>query len=220
MATTLPAIRDTDIELEAAALAYTKECVRFIHTDSVRLIGCSWFTKEGGHNLTRRILKQYAMTNPFTMDEVITDAMAGWSDAHWALGELITEFQARGQQLPPQLVSYDIHAWRTQHPSARHGGRERADHATRNLVAAVIIRAVVEHFGLRATKSRQSKRPAKRRSAASCLAQALKEELPKEVFKPTERGLEAMWENFGPRLLKFADASLKIPLPVPSLPPR
>jgi hypothetical protein len=213
----LPAICDTDID--AAALAYTKECVRFIHTDSVRLFGCSWFTKEGGHHLTRRFLKQYALINQFTLDEIFTDAVAGWSHAHWALGELITEFQARGQQLLPQLAAYDIHAWRMQHPSNR-GGRERADHVTRNIAAAVIMKAVVEHFGLKATKNKQSKRPARHRSAASLLAQALKEELPEGVFKPGERTLEAMWENFGPRLLRFAAGFRPpIPLPVPNFPP-
>jgi hypothetical protein len=216
----LPAMRDTDIELDAAALAYTKECVRFIHSDSIRLWSCSWFTKEGGHYLTRRFLKQYALINQFTMDEVYADAIAGWSHAHWALGELITEFQARGQQLPPQLAAYDIHAWRMQHPSNR-GGRERADQSSRNIAAAVVMQEVVKHFGVKATRNRESKRPAKRRSAASLLAQALHEELPEGIYKPTERALEAMWQSFGPLLLRFAAGFRPpIPLPVPKLPPR
>src|SRR5262249_1151465 len=126
---------------------------------------------------------------------------------------------ARGQQLLPQLAAYDIHAWRMQHPSNR-GGREKADHITRNIAAAVIIKAVVERFGLKATRNRESKAPAKTRSAGSLLAQALKEELPEGIYKPTERAWEAMWENFGQRLLRFADGFRpQIPLPVPNLPP-
>jgi hypothetical protein len=87
--------------IEVEALKYAKECVRFMHTDSLRATGYSSFSKEGSRLISRRVLKAYAMMSPFTMDEMVTYAMAGWHDAHEALGELISEFHARGQQLPP-----------------------------------------------------------------------------------------------------------------------
>jgi hypothetical protein len=153
------------------------------------------------------------MTNPFTMDETVTDAMAGWHDAHEALGELISEFHARGQQLPPQLAAYDIHAWRRRLPSSR--GRRKSDNVTRNICIAFIMDVLCKRFGLKATRNRQSKQPERRQSAAGILAQALKEELPRELFKPSARGLETMWEDCGPQLLKFA-AVFQVPLPIPN----
>jgi hypothetical protein len=87
-------------------LAYAKMCVRFMHEGSMRGYGVSWFTKEGSHRFTRQFLKGYAMSpSPFAMAEIVAEAMAGWHDAHEALGELISEFHARGQELPPQLAS-------------------------------------------------------------------------------------------------------------------
>jgi|SRR5262249_8486816 len=206
--TTLPATT-----VEAEALTYAKQCVRFMHTDSLRATGYSWFSKEGSRLLSRRVLKAHAMTNPFTMDEIVTCAMAGWHDAHEALGELISEFQARGQQLPPQLAAYDIHAWHQRLSPPR--GRRKSDNATRNICAALIIEVLCKRFGLKATRTRQSKRPERRQSAAGILAQALKEELPDQFFKPTARRMESMWEDCGPRLLKFA-AAFSVPLPIPN----
>jgi hypothetical protein len=197
--------------IEAEALRYAKECVRFVHTESLRLTGLSWFSKEGSRLFSRRILKQHAMTSPSTMDEMVTCAMAGWHDAHEALGELIKEFLARGQQPPPQLAFYNIHAWEERLSSLR--GRRKSDNATRNIADAKIIDATCKYFGLKATRNRQSKRPERRQAAAGILAQAHREELPKEMFKPSARALETMWESDGPFLLKFAAA---IPLPVPN----
>jgi hypothetical protein len=177
--TNLPAMIETE------ALTYAKECVRFMHTDSLRTSGYSWFSKEGSRRLSRRVLKAYAMTGPFTMDEMVTCAMAGWHDAHEALGELISEFHARGQQLPPQLAFYDVHAWNQRLSSSR--GRRKSDNATRNICIASIVDVLCKRFGLKATRNRQSKRPERRQSAAGILAQALKEELPHECNSPTDR---------------------------------
>jgi hypothetical protein len=153
------------------------------------------------------------MTNPSTMDEIVTDAMAGWHDAHEALGELIIECNARGQQLPPQLATYDVHVWGQRLSNLR--GRRKSDNATRNVCMALIMDALCQRFGLKATRNRKSKQPERRQSAAAILAQALKEELPRELFKPSARGIETMWEDWGPRLVKFA-ATLQVPLPVPN----
>jgi hypothetical protein len=199
--------------VEVEALTYAKECIRFMHTDSLRATGYSWFSKEGSRELSRRILKVHAMTSPFAMDEIVTYAMAGWHDAHEALGELISEFHARGQQLPCQLAAYDIHAWHRRLASLR--GRRKSDNVTRNICAALIVDALCKRFGLKATRNRQSKRPERRQSAAGILAQALKEELPHEFFKPSARGIETMWEDCGPRLVKFAVA-FRVPLPIPN----
>jgi hypothetical protein len=199
--------------VEAEALAYAKECVRFMHADSLRATGHSWFSKEGSRRLSRRVLKAYAMTSPFTMDEIVTHAIAGWHDAHEALGELIAECHARGQQLPPQLASYDVHAWGQRLSNLR--GRRKSDNATRNICVALIMDALCQRSSLKPTKNRQSKRPERRQSAAGILAQALKEELPRELFKPSARGIETMWEDCGPQLVKFAVA-FRVPLPVPN----
>jgi hypothetical protein len=200
--------------VEAEALTYAKECIRFMHTDSLRATGYSSFSKEGSRLLSRRVLKAYAMTSPFTMDEIVTYAMVGWHDAHEALGELISEFHARGQQLPPQLATYDIHAWHRRLASSR--GRRKSDNVTRNICAALIMDALCQRFGLKPTRNRQSKRPERRQSAAGILAQALKEELPHDLFKPSSRGIETMWEDCGPQLVKFAAYPLRVPLPIPS----
>src|SRR5262249_49942786 len=73
-------------QINAAGLARARQCVRYIHTVSVRNSSHSWFSKETGHLLTRNVLRQWAVSDPFAMDVVITDAMAGWDDAHKALG--------------------------------------------------------------------------------------------------------------------------------------
>jgi hypothetical protein len=211
MTTTLPTT-----SIEGEALAYAKECVRFIHADSIRQTGTSWFSKEGGHMLLRRVMKQHAMSSPFGMDEIVCDAIAGWPDAHEALGELIGAFHALGQKLPPQLASYDVHAWRQRISGL--GRRQKADHITRNIAIAVILDAIVKNFPpLKATQSRQSRKPPKHGSAASIVAQALREELAEHhLLKPDARAIEGMWENCGPRLLAFAaDFRNPIPLPVP-----
>src|SRR5262245_16992262 len=133
MTRNLPAIRDSEIEqIEAAMLVYAKQCVRFIHNDSLRLTGYSWFSRAGGHMLTRRVMKQYAMRDPFTLDEIISDAIAGWPDAIDALDEIITTFHALGHKLPPQLAAYDIHMRRIRHPAGI-GRRQKADHISRNI---------------------------------------------------------------------------------------
>jgi hypothetical protein len=117
--------------IETEGLKYAKECVRLIHTESIRLIGYSWFSKEGSRWFSRRILKQHALSSPFTMDECVAYAMAGWHDMHETLGELISEFHARGQQLPPQLATYDIHAWHQRLSSLR--GRRKSDNVTHGI---------------------------------------------------------------------------------------
>jgi hypothetical protein len=215
----LPAPSDVEIErINAAGLAYAKLCVRYIHTLSVQKTGHSWFSKEMGHQLTRNALSQVAMHDPFGMDRVLTDAMAGWPDAHDALGGLIGEFNARGEKLPPQLATYDIHAWRTRLSDLGH--RQRADNISRNMAWAVIIKALGDHFGTKPTRSRKSKQPPKCRTACSLLAQALKEELPANLCRPAERTIEGMWETIGPVMLHFATTLFRpedIALPIPYL---
>jgi hypothetical protein len=192
--TNLPATR-----VEAEALLYARKCVRYLHDGSVRGYGVSWFSKEGGRRLTRIFWKSYALHNQFTMDEVVASAMAGGHDEHEALGELITEFHARGQQLPPQLATYDVHAWNRRLSSPP--GRRKSDNVTRNLAFALVIDALVKHFGVKPTKNRAARRPAQRQSASSILAEALKQELPDVMFKPTVRAIEFMWQDSGPGLV-------------------
>ena len=143
--TSLPQVRDTEDE----ALAYAKQ----------RLVEYRvGFSREAGRAFARSMLKDYALSHQFGMSNVKHAARSGGEDAHLALIDLITEFNARGQLLPPQLADYNIDA-HNPHLPPRPPGPRKADHLVRNLLFVLLIADLADMFGLHWVRNRQSKSP-------------------------------------------------------------
>jgi hypothetical protein len=177
--TNLPQVRD----VEAEALAYAKQLLAEYG---------ALLSPENSRTFSRLMLKNYALSHPLNLSNLIYDAKAGWEDAHLALIELIAEFEGSGRWKPPQLVSYTIDALNPNLPP-RPRGPNKANQVTRNIVVVVVVSALVERFGLRAVRNREARAPERRSSACALVAQAL-EDTPGSILG--ERAVEKVWENF------------------------
>src|SRR5262245_34766204 len=135
------------------------------------------FCREINRIFVREMLKDYARFHPFGMSNLMHDARNGWEDAHLALGEMIVDYQRKGEQLPPQLASYCIDLLNP-HLPPRLRGPNKASSITRNIVIVAVVDELVQRFGLHAVRSRSSKAPRRRPSACAILALARAAEKP------------------------------------------
>ncbi len=140
---------------------------------------------------SRAVLKDFALSHPFNMSTLIHDARCGWEDAHLALIELIAEYTGTGRVLPQQLASYNIDILNPNLPP-RSGGPNKANLLSRNILIVMVVKALVERFGLRAVKNRGARSPTWPPSASSIVDAAL------EAGGPSlgERRVEKVWETF------------------------
>jgi hypothetical protein len=176
--TTLPATLQ-----EAEALDVARALVREFHV-------C--FGSEAGRLGSLCMLKDFALSHPFNLSSLMYDARQGWQLAHEAISELIAERLARGEELGPQLASYEIDHLNPALPP-RQRGPAKHTHIARNIIIVAMISAVSERCGLRPVRSRQSRAPVRRPSASAVVAQAMTAE---GVPSMGERQVEKIWERF------------------------
>jgi len=144
--------------------------------------------------MVRRLFKELARLYPNDMLKVIATARAGNADAKDAMLELANDYLYRGEKLPVPLANFQMELNAGHLP--RHPARKKASNFLRNWAIAIIILELIDKFPfLRPTRSRDSRSPSRRRSACAIMAEALKLELPKGVFKPGEKAVEEIWRQ-------------------------
>jgi hypothetical protein len=156
--------------------------------------GHSFFVPEAGHAMVRRLFKELARLYPNDTLKIIAAARNGNGDAQDAMLERANEYLYRGETLPVPLANFQMELNAGHLP--RHPARSKASNFLRNWAFAIIILELIDKFGLRPTRNRQSRSPSHRRSACAIMAEALKLELPKGVFKPGEKAVEEIWRQF------------------------
>jgi hypothetical protein len=150
------------------------------------------FDSGAGTAVSRAMAKTFALAHPFNLSTLMYDARQGWQLAHEAIAELIAERLACGQELGPQLASYDIDLLNPALPP-RQRGPAKETHIARNVALVGIVSAVSGRCGLRPVRSRQSRAPVRRPSACAVVADAMAAEgLP----ALGERQIEKIWERF------------------------
>src|SRR5262245_58976067 len=149
--TTLPA---TLVEAEALqfARAWIADCLG--HNNPVlEVIDAA--RQERGRALFRAAMKRSALHHPFMMAEIVYFARHGFEIAHLTLKELIAERTDRGEPLGAVLGSYLIE---TIHQRLPRRGRTKEQFFFQNLAIYILIEAVMERFGLKATRNQTARR--------------------------------------------------------------
>jgi hypothetical protein len=142
----------TSSTLDAQVLDYAMGCAVRLRDDPVSMLGADLlpFSKTGGREFVRQIMKCHAALGPVPMLTIINYARAGWDIADEAVRELIIDHLHRGQMLPPPLASYNMEMAAGFRPG-RSRGRQKADQTLRDIAISAMVLALIERFQLRAT---------------------------------------------------------------------
>ncbi len=136
--------------------------------------------------------------------QVIDSARAGDPIAHAALWRVATEMLDRGEMPGAALRTYYAEATR---PGPPHG-KYWADDWRRNAGIAVLVFMTKEHFGLRPTRNRASKR---KPSACSVVAAALG----RAGINVAEKRIENIWAGLAGKIVTFAASRKMSPFELP-----
>jgi hypothetical protein len=164
--------------IEAEALAFAREKVRFFRDNPVPFMGGPefyWLDKADNRRPILQIIKTCALSHPTTMMEIADVARAGWSLAHDALRELILEFKQRHEELPTYLDAYNMEIVHNDGRPRHVPGKRKADYFLRDIAILIVVGLVVDRFGFHPTRDTRGKG---RRNLSACyvVSQALGEE--------------------------------------------
>lgn len=153
----------------------------------------------------RVLMKQFASSHPFGMDEIAYFAQHGSKEADHALRELAAERTDAGQPLGAVLAAYVI---RILNPLRRRTGPARADNFLRDCAISTLVGDLVER-GLKPTRNTASKQPSACSIAAAALTEAHLE------ISLTAKAVERIWQRYLPTFVGTRFAEIHYPAGLP-----
>jgi hypothetical protein len=140
---------------DVAAEEFVREEIAWFRANKLPVLGIdvACFDDASARNFALQVLKNYALSHPVCMMNVVDDAKDGWDLADEALRELILEFNDRGE-LPPTYLSAFAMDIVARGLTPKHiPGPKKTDKFFRDIVTAVIIGKAAKQFRLRPTRS-------------------------------------------------------------------
>jgi hypothetical protein len=151
------------IDLQAKALAFARDMILRLHS------GDSSFEAPASRAFVRDFMRLGLATAIGRM-HMVDLALAGEEDGAAILREVIVEMQSRHVELPTEFQDYANRVLAGMVPTSSWPAQKRKDQILRNIAIAMVVAAVVDQFGLKATGHSP-----RRRSACAVVAQALGE---------------------------------------------
>jgi hypothetical protein len=177
--------------VEAEALRFAREWIARCQEGDFLSLGYPPLHPDAGRAFARHMIKQYALTHPFNMTDVVDAAYGGSEDADIALRELVAEIIDRGEALPTVLGAYAVGL---AHPSPRLRGKKRATNILQDISIVTLIMELVEQFGLKPTRNPLAPRPSACSIAATAMAEA-------GLHRGAEKAIAQIWRRYSPAIL-------------------
>jgi hypothetical protein len=167
------------IERQAQALTFARDLVVRMHCGGD-------FEPAQSRAFVRNILRRGLDTAKGRM-WLVELALAGEEEADIILRDAIIEMQSVRVEMPTEIIQYNMMLMQTPRPVGWAGPKKKNE-LLRNIAIALVVAAVVDHFGLKPTG-----RSEKQRSACSIVAEALASIHMALGFK----AVEAIWRTYG-----------------------